>query len=290
MPSFVISASIAVAQAATEEPSSPIDELSSLALSDWLWSAGLIGGAFLLALIGRRTTERIVGARADQLVARLLGRFVAFGIFAVGFIYALNQIGVSIAPLLGVLGLAGLALAFAFQDILENLIAGILMSLRRPITTGDQVSTGGFSGTVEDISLRAVEMKTYAGERVFIPNATVWKEPIVNHTLLGTRRTTLEVGVNYDSDLEQATSVILAAVRSVGGVKNEPGPEAFVYGFGTSSIDIAARFWHDAQRSVEWRVRDAAAKAIKAALDDAGIGIPFPQQVVHFADKTPIAG
>ena len=290
MQSLFIGASIAVAQAATDEPPSPIDDLSSLTLSDWLWAAGLIVGACLLALIGRRMTERIVGARADQLVARLLGRFVAAGIFAVGFIYALNQVNVSIAPLLGILGLAGLALAFAFQDILENFIAGILMSLRRPITTGDQVSTAGFSGTVDDISLRAVELKTYQGERVFIPNATVWKEPIINHTLLQTRRTTLEVGVEYDTDLEQATAVILGAIQSVPGVKDDPGPEAFVYEFGGSSIDIAARFWHDAQRSVEWRVRDAAAKAIKAALDEADIGIAFPQQVVHFANKPPIAG
>lgn len=258
--------------------------LSALTLGDWLWAGGLVLAAIVLAVVGKRITQKLVSARADDLVARLLGRLVALAIAAVGFVYALNQVGVSIAPLLGILGLLGLALAFAFQEILENFIAGILMSLRRPITAGDQVTTAGHSGTVEDINLRAVELKTYSGERVYIPNAMVWKDVIVNHTELGPRRTTLDVGVDYDADLDTATASILDAVGRVSGVLDDPGPEAFVHGFGGSSIDIAIRFWHEPQKAVEWQVRDAVAKEVKKALDEVGIGIPFPQRVVTFTN------
>lgn len=260
-------------------------ELSALTLSDWLWAGGLIVAAVVLAIIGKRVTEKIIAARADDLVARLLGRLVALGIFAVGFVYSLNQVGVSIAPLLGILGLLGLALAFAFQEILENFIAGILMSLRRPINTGDQVTTSGHSGTVEDINLRSVELRTYSGERVYVPNSKVWKDVIVNHTELGLRRTTLDVGVEYDADLDRATSAILEAVRGTDDVAADPAPEAFVHTFGASSIDIAIRFWHEPQKAVEWKVRDAVARRVKKALDDVGIGIPFPQRVVTFTNS-----
>lgn len=285
-----LSAARAVAQLAQEDTgegsgTSTLSEISALTLSDWLWAGGLILGAIVIATIGRRVTTRLVGAKADDLVARLLGRMVGLGIFTLGLIYALNQVGVSITPLLGIVGLFGLALAFAFQDILENFIAGILMSLRRPISTGDQITTAGFSGTVDDISLRSVQLTTYAGERVFVPNAMVWKDSIVNHTVLGPRRTTLDVGVEYDADLEKATSTLVAAVRDVDGVHSEPAPQAYVHGFGASSIDIAIRFWHDPAIAEEWRVRDGVAKKVKRALDDAGIGIPFPQRVVTFTNE-----
>ncbi len=283
--SLTTAAGTIAAVSSDEGDSSTLDQLSSLSLEDWLLAGGLIVGAIILATIGRALTQRAVGARADALVARLLGRLVAFAIFAVGFIYALNRVNVSVAPLLGILGLAGLALAFAFQDILENFIAGILMSLRRPITAGDQITTAGYSGTVEDINLRALELRTYEGERVFVPNGIVWKEPLLNHTTLGSRRTTLGVGVEYNADLDEATRVILEAVHRVEGVTSDPAPEAFVHNFGGSSIDIAVRFWHDPEIAVEWRVRDAVARQVKKALDAAGIGIPFPQHVIHYANQ-----
>lgn len=266
---------------AADATTDTLSQLTQLTLADWLWAAGLIVGAVLLAIAARRVVQRLLSNASNPYVGTLLGRLAAFVVFSIGFVYALSRVGVSIAPLLGIFGLFGLALAFAFQDILENFIAGILMSIRKPFESGDQVTTVGFSGVVEDINLRTIDLRTFAGERVFIPNAMVWKEPIVNHTLLGIRRTTIDIGVGYQSDLEVATTTIVEAASSVEGVSPDPGPEAFVHAFGDSGIDIAVRFWHQPAISDEWRVRDSVAKAVKAALDQAGIEIPFPQRVVH---------
>ncbi len=259
-----------------------LEELGSLTLADWLWAGGILLVAILAAMATRRVVHRLMSA-AKPLASKVVGRLLGAVVFLLGLVYALTQVGVSVAPLLGLLGVAGLAIALGFQEIMENFIAGVFMSLRQPFSQGDQIHSGGYDGTVRDISLRAVELETYDGERVLIPNAMVWKNPIVNHTVLGSRRTTLDVGVEYGSDLDHAKQVLVEAVKSVEGVGVSPEPNAFVESFGASSIDFALHFWHDPAAGSEWKVSDAVARRVKKALDAAGIGIPFPQRVLHFS-------
>ena len=132
---------------------------------------GILVVAALLGLLGRAVGHPVHRHRASTFIARLVGRFVVAVFMVVGFVYALNQLGVSIGPLLGLLGLAGLAMALAFQDLLGNIIAGIFMSIRRPFDAGHQVSVNGFEGTVESINLREVALVGFDGVRVHIPNA-----------------------------------------------------------------------------------------------------------------------
>lgn len=267
--------------AADDDLSSVTNELSGLSLADWVWAGSIIIGVVVISFIVRRLLMKMWTDPESGYAARVVGRLASYVIVVFGFVYALGQVGVSVGPLLGALGVVGLALAFAFQDILENFIAGILMVLRRPFTVGDQITTNDYSGTVEDVTLRSMALRTYAGERVHVPNAMIWKNPIVNHTELGDRRTTLEVGVAYDTDLDHAATVMADAVAGVEGLAVDRPIEVFVHEFGESSIDYVVRFWHHPQRSVEWTVRDRVARALKRALDDAGIEIPFPQRVVH---------
>lgn len=269
------------ATATTDDLGSAVEQIGALELADWLWAAGLLGGTIVISLIVRRALGSALSQRTNPFVARLLARVVAGVVFVVGVVYTMARLGVSIAPLLGALGLIGLALAFAFQDILENFIAGILMSLRRPFNEGDQIKTGDIEGTVHDITLRSVTLRAYNGERIYVPNAMVWKSPIVNHTELGSRRTTLMVGVAYDTNLDEAQHLFEEAMAGVDGVLADPAPRAFVEQFGDSSIDFALRFWHEPQTSVEWAVRDDVARTVKRRLDAAGIEIPFPQRVLH---------
>ncbi len=184
--------------------------------------------------------------------------------------------------MLGALGIGGLAVAFAAQSILENLFASVLLQVRRPFRRGDQIATNDIEGTVEDVNFRTVVLRTYDGEKVLIPSSQVLTAPITNFTAKGTRRTTLDVGVAYDTDLAMAQRVLLAAVASVDGVRPEPAPQAWVEQFGESSIDFALRFWHAPDIATLWRVRSGVAMAVKTALDGAGIEIPFPQRTLGF--------
>jgi small-conductance mechanosensitive channel len=217
---------------------------------------------------------------ADRHAAQIVSRFVAYLIVTAGLLYALNQLDVDLVPILGALGVAGIALAFAFQNILENFIAGILILMRRPIRIGEQVSLSGTEGTVTDIDLRTVVVRRVDGKLVFVPNAAVLSNPIVNLTREGIRRTTLDVGVAYHTDLDRAREVILQAVGSVEGVLADPPPEAYVHTFGSSSIDVAVRYWHHPTIAVEWEVRDLVARDLKRHFDRSGIEIPFPQRVL----------
>lgn len=267
---------------AQEEAEEALESLSRLTPMDWLIAGGIIVGGVILArlvsaLLGRILTRTSTSAHASRLVAR----FGAYLIVILAFVYALNSVNVPVAPLLGALGLVGIALAFAFQDILENFIAGLGMQLRRPMRPGDEVMTNDYEGVVRDITLRTVQMTTFDGETVYLPNAMVWKNPIVNATDRPTRRTTLMVGVAYATDLDRAKSVLESASAAVEGVMAEPAPTARVFEFGESSIDFALHFWHRPQMAQVWQVRDEVARSVKRHLDAAGIEIPFPQRVLH---------
>ena len=255
---------------------------TGLTLADWVWAGGLALGAIVASIVVRRTVGRVLSGKMADFAARLIARVAAATVLIFGLIYALEQLGVAIGPLVGALGVAGVAIAFALQDILENLLSGVLLLVRRPFVVGDQVTSNEYDGTVDDVNLRTTVLKTFDGQRVYLPNSAVWKNPIVNRTELGSRRTTLALGVSYDTDLDAAQQVMVEAVAAVEGVRQAPEPEAWVHSFGNSSIDFAVRFWHDPSIADEWKVRDGVARSLKRRLDAEGIDIPFPQRVLRF--------
>lgn len=253
-----------------------------LSLWDWVGAGAifavgvLIGWGARLAL-NRRLRQSDDDGAASNAVARL----VSYAIALAGLVYALSQLGVRLAPLIGALGIGGLAIAFAAQSILSNFLASIILQLRRPFRRNDQITTNGIDGIVQDVNFRTIAIRTYEGERVYVPCAQVLANPITNHTALGRRRTTLDVGVGYDTDLERAREVILAAVSEVDGVLPHPKPEVWVQSFGDSAVDLAVRYWHAPETATLWRVRSGVAIAVKGAVDEAGIDLPFPHRVVE---------
>ncbi len=211
---------------------------------------------------------------------RQLARMVSVSLVVIGLLVALQLSDLDIRPLLGAVGIGGIAVAIAAQDILQNLLAGFLIQLRRPFRAGEQIKSDDFEGTVTDIDLRAVHMRTYDGLDVVIPSADVLRSPIVNNTRTAQRRTTLTVGVDYRTDLRLAQQVLVEACKSIDGVSTLPTPEALVEEFADSSINFALRYWHKSDVATLWRVRSAVAIAVKDALDTAEITIPFPQRVL----------
>ncbi|NNE13275.1 MAG: mechanosensitive ion channel family protein [Ilumatobacter sp.] len=264
------------------------EALKSDGLDGWAWitAAITIAAAVLIAQVVRWLLRRALLARLDPALGTLIARLAAYLIIVIGLIYGLEALGVQIGPILGALGIAGIALAFALQDILENFVAGVLLQLQRPFTYGDQVSINDHEGTISGIDSRLVTIQTPSGETVKIPSATVIKADIVNYTQLGQRRTTLPVGVAYGTDLDLARTTLAGAVVTADGVLDSPEPEVLLTGFGDSSIDFAVRFWHGPTIADYWAAQSAVAFRVHAALDAAGITIPFPQRTVWWAGDT----
>ena len=257
-----------------------------LTAREWI-VAGVVAGTGLgLARVVRGLVSRAAGGDEEDrpAAAEAVGRTVGLALAAISLVYALGVLGVRLGPLIGALGIGGLALAFAGQNILANFLASLILQLRHPFRRGDQISVAGCEGTVDDVNFRTVVLRTFDGERVMVPCAQVLTTPIVNHTTLGRRRTTVEVSVAYDTDLDKALAVLREALRRTEGVLERPAPEVWVESFADSGISLAVRFWHPPDITTLWRTRSEVAVAVKRALDDAGIRIPFPQRVLRFAD------
>ena len=253
----------------------------SLTTGDWIVADVVLVGAVVLGQIVRRhAAVALQRTGVEKPVARAVGRWLAYAIVLAGLVTFLVILGVRLGPLLTALAALGVAIAFAVQDDLRNLWSGIQIQLRRPFKLGDEIATGDWVGKVEAMNLRATTLRTRDGKHVEIPNANVMLRGIDNRTATPTRRTTLAVGVSYDTDLERAQGVLVTALKDVDEIEQSPAPQAFVEEFGDSTIRFAVRFWHGAETPAMWRARSAAAIAIKSALDDAGIEMAFPQRTV----------
>ena len=259
-----------------------------LTAMDWaraggVFVAGIVLGKVVRMLLSRHVDDVDSEPLATVVVGRLAGSVAVLG----GLVYALALLDVKLGPLLGAIGIGGIAVALAAQSVLASFLASVLLQVRRPFRRGDQVLVRDLDGRVEDVNFRTVVLRSFDGERIFIPCSEVINSPIVNYTSRGARRTTLTVGVAYDTDLVEAQRVLAGAVTGVEGVWERPPPEALVERFGESSIDFMVRWWHDPDNKVTVEVRSRVAIAVKAALDRAGMEIAFPQRVLHLASPLP---
>lgn len=266
------------------------EEVAGATIDRWsyLTAAVILLVAILLGQAVRRLAARFItgrqgarGARSNNFLGDLVGRLGNYLILTFGVIYALETLGVAIGPILGALGIAGIAVAFAFQDILENFVAGIILQVQRPFQRGDEIVTADHEGTVLAIDSRTITMLSPDGETIRMPSAVVLKNPIVNHSQHGRRRTTVIVGVDYDSDLDHVTAVAHEVLDGLAEVFAEPPPQVLVGEFGPSSIDMVVRYWHEPSIDDEWAAKDLAARSLVTAFRKAGITIPFPQRVMH---------
>jgi small conductance mechanosensitive channel len=244
----------------------------------------LIGLGVLVLVLGIIVTRFAVRGvergmqrgRVDETVQRLVSMLLQVGLVITAVLLALSIAGVSVGAALAGLGLAGLALAFALQSILENFVAGILILIRKPFRRGDQIVSGEFEGTVDDIDLRVTRLTDYDGEVVLIPNATVFTEPLVNLTRRGKRRTRVTIGIDYRDDHDAAGAILREAAAGVEGVLPEPPPNAWCTELGDSSVDFEVNYWTAPDiRSVR-TTQDRVLRACKTAVESAGMTIPWP--------------
>lgn len=267
-----------------------LDEaLGAGGLDGWDWArAGLIVlGGLVVARIIKWLLGRVLRRTSNATVADLVARLAAIVVGAFAVVYAMETLGVRIGPLLGALGIVGIAVAFALKDILENFVAGLLLQFNRPFNYGDEIVSGDTEGTVTSVDSRTVTIETPDGETVHLPSSKVITDAIVNHTARGQRRTSMPVGVAYGTDLARAREVFRGAIVGLGDVADQPPPEVLVEGFGDSSIDLIVRYWHEPSIAGYWRAQSEVALAIDQACRAHDIQIPFPQRTLWLAGDGP---
>ncbi len=186
------------------------------------------------------------------------------------------------------LGIGSIAIGFAFKDIFENFFAGILILWRFPFETGDFIECESIRGRVHDITVRNTLIRKTSGELVVVPNATLFKNPVDILTNQKSRRVTILCGVAYDEDVDESRKVITSALESCDSIDNTRPIQVFAHQFASSSIDFEVAWWTDATPLGQRRSRDEVVAAIKRALDDAGIEIPFPYRTLVFKDTLAI--
>lgn len=249
---------------------------------------------YLIFHIAARTTRRVIRhfterRRKHRNVGLVLGRLAEGGLMLLGVLVAMVIALPSFQPaqLIQLLGISGVAIGFAFRDILQNFLAGILLLLTEPFRIGDQINVNKFEGTVEEIQTRATTIRTYDGRRVVIPNSNLFTESVIVNTAFERRRLQYDIGIGYGDDIAHAKDVILRALQNAHGITQDPPPEALVVDLAGSTVNIRARWWiQPPKRSDVIASFDDALHAIKDALTAEGIDLPFPTQQVLFHDQT----
>jgi len=259
----------------------------------WLLpNLGLALLVFLLFLgfawISKWTVANMARHRGRGDLGILLGSFVRWTIVVLGLLVVATIVFPSVKPadVLAAMGFGSVAIGFAFKDILQNWLSGLLILYRQPFRRGDQIKSGEFEGTVEHVEARATLLKTYDGQRVVIPNTDIYTRAVTVRTAFPKRRSEYDVGIGYGDDPDTACRVILAALRTVEGVETDPAPEALAWALDGSSVNIKVYWWSDSRRAEVVHSQGLVLSAIKQALSSAGIDLPFPTRVVLFHDQT----
>lgn len=294
----------ATAAATGEEATAPIDTLSTLRDQLTLMAEGAIRSlpnlaiglvilllTWIIAKVAVRIVNRLIGGtQLRPSLQSLVLTIARLAVWIIGIMIALVVVmpGMTPASLIAGLGIGAVAVGFAFQDIFENFLAGVLIMLREKMRIGDVIECEGITGKVEHITLRETHVRKLSGEVTLVPNAMLFKNPVEILTDVTQRRHEVVVGVSYDTDLDHAAEVIHTAAQSVEGVVTEKGIDVFAIEFNASSVDFKVRWWAGSTPRNMWESKDRVIRAIKRALDDAGIEIPFPYVTHTFKGPVPL--
>jgi small conductance mechanosensitive channel len=280
-------------------PSPLRDQLSGYVVSFWralpqiVLALLFVGFVWIVISIATRVVPRALRkARMRRALQDVIVMLLTVGLWLLGGLIALTIAFPTITPgkALTALGIGGVAIGFAFKDVFENFLAGILLLIREPFSKSDFIECQGIEGQVEDITVRDTHIRQTDGQLVVAPNAMFFMNPVTIRTARTLRRTTIIVGVAYGEDVDAAREIITAAVRRVDSVHNDVRDvEIFAQEFASSSINFEVTWW-TGSRPIDIRSsRDKVVGAVKRALDEAGIEIPFPYRTLTFKESLSLA-
>lgn len=237
--------------------------------------ATLLAASWLQRIV-RNALER---AKIEQTLARFFGKLARWAVLVIGFVLILGEFGVETASFAVVIGALGLAVGLALQGTLGNFAAGVLLLVFRPYKVGDVVRVAGELGRVDEIDLFCTTLDTVDNRRIIVPNGSILGSTIENITHHGLRRVDVPVGADYSASVDATRAALEKAAASVPQRHREKGHQVVLVGLGASSVDWQVRVWCDT--ADYFACLEATVRAAKLALDEAGIGIPFPQMDVH---------
>ncbi len=224
----------------------------------------------------------------NHAVNNLLVTVIYATVLTIGFFVALTIVGLdgAVTSLLAGVGIVGLALGFAFQDIAANFISGVLIAVGQPFRVGDIIKSGDNFGTVTNINLRTTTVRTFQGIEVLIPNKNLFQEVVENYTNTRDRRVDLNVGVSYGDDLEKVKNLTIGAIEKLSSIDTRREVSLFYSEFGDSSINFSIRFWAKTAGQVDYlQAQSDGIMAIKRVFDENDITIPFPIRTLDFGIK-----
>lgn len=273
-----------------------IERVSNMARAALEMLPNLVGAVliFVLFLIAARMLRSVIkrlGRRLHkhQNAGLILGRLSEWILILVGLLVAVTIVVPSfkLGSLIETLGLASVAIGFAFRDVLQNFLAGILILWTEPFGVDDQIIYKEFEGTIEEIQTRATYIRTYDGRRVVLPNSELFTSAVIVNTAFDERRVEYDVGIGISDDVERAKEIILAALREIEGVLRDPAPDVLVVDLADFSVKLRVRWWiHPPRRADVLAARDAVLTHIKGRLLENGIDLPFPTSQILFHDQT----
>ncbi len=271
-----------------------INSLQAILSSAIQRTPGILTGIIVLFLtiylseviqnITKRVAQRTLKNHSLQILAEK-SVYVAAWVVGILFACVVAFPGLSLGDIVATLGIGSIAIGFAFQDIVKNFLAGIILLIEEPFRIGDEVSVNDYQGKIESISIRTTHIRTYQGERVLLPNADVFTDAVVVKTAYESRRTDLGVGVDYNTPLPVAKNILQETISNLEGVLKQPDPEIDLVNFGDSSIDFVVRYWTAPQQKQVRKVQTGAILAIKKALDEADINIPYPIRTLYYYNQ-----
>ncbi len=243
----------------------------------------LIAGWIFAGWVGGVARKALARAKVDETLSKFLSKLARWSILLLVILACLSVFGVETTSFAAVIGSAGIAVGLAFQGTLSNFAAGIMLLMFRPFQVGDVITVAGQTGKVNEIELFTTTLDTFDNRRFIIPNGQVFGATIENVTYHPHRRADVDVGVAYSADIDRTREVLTQAARAVPDVLEDPEPAVILLGLGDSSVNWSVRVW--AQADMFGDVKQAAIRAVKVALDEAGIEIPFPQMDVHLTKE-----
>lgn len=240
---------------------------------------------WIIAVVARRaaasTLRRI---HVDDYAAGLVLRLLRYVIVIIALLTIADQLGIDVTSLIAAVGIAGLALSFAAQDTIANLISGVAIAIDRPFREGDWISIGELHASVTHIRLRTTVLSTFDNETVVVPNQQLAQERVVNYTLSPRIRACVPVGIAYKENIDQARDVLLSTVEGDERILADPAPTVLTKSLGDSSVNMELRFWTEDSLTkfpLQWEYTEKC----KKALDAADIEIPFPHRQL-FLEKS----